>query len=90
MAVYDPPQSLLKRNVAGILDFIFAATVLGLILYQFFPRTAVNSLDGQTHTFYGLQPWATLGLLVLVIAYFVVLGRTGGTLFQRLLGMKRA
>jgi hypothetical protein len=29
-------------------------------------------------------------LLVLVIAYFIVLGRTGGTVFQRLFGMKRA
>jgi hypothetical protein len=27
-------------------------------------------------------------LLVLVIAYFIVLRRTGGTVFQRLFGMK--
>jgi hypothetical protein len=29
-------------------------------------------------------------LLPLIIAYFVVLGRTGGTVFQRLFRMKRA
>ena len=28
--------------------------------------------------------------IALIIAYFVVLGRTGGTVFQRLFGMKRA
>jgi hypothetical protein len=29
-------------------------------------------------------------LLALIIAYFVLLGRAGGTVFQRLFGMKRA
>ena len=31
-----------------------------------------------------------VAVVVLVIAYFVLLGRTGGTVFQRLFGMKRA
>jgi len=37
----------------------------------------------------GITGWPALLLLVLVIAYFVVLGRTGGTIFQRLFGMRR-
>jgi hypothetical protein len=36
---------------------------------------------------FALGPWASLTLLALIIAYFVVLGRTGGTVFQRLFGM---
>ncbi len=37
MATYVSPQRLWKRNVAGILDFILAATVFGLLLFRFFP-----------------------------------------------------
>jgi hypothetical protein len=91
MAVYDPPQSMWKRNLAGILDFVLAATVFGLLLYQFFPDHRVLANTAQAHTEkFGLGPWASLVLLALIIAYFVVLGRTGGTVFQRLFGMKRA
>jgi hypothetical protein len=39
---------------------------------------------------FGLDGWPALIALVLVVAYFAVLGRTGGTVFQRLFGMKRA
>jgi RDD family len=92
MAVYDPPQSLWKRNTAGILDFILAATVFGLLLYKFFPGNAeqMRAWNPGVNEVNGLGPWASLTLLALVIAYFVVLGRTGGTVFQRLFGMKRA
>lgn len=34
--------------------------------------------------------WGAGLLVVLIVAYFVVLGRAGGTVFQRLFGMKRA
>jgi hypothetical protein len=91
MAVYDPPQPLCKRNAAAILDFILAAGVFGLLLYQFFPdnQTVPHPGGAQTEKF-GLGPWASLALLALIVAYFVVLGRTGGTVFQRLFGMNRA
>jgi CDP-diglyceride synthetase len=91
MAVYDPPQAMWKRNLAGILDFVLAATVFGILLYQFFPKTMqVTAQNAGVKEVFGLGPWASLGLLALVVAYFIVLGRTGGSVFQRLFGMKRA
>ena len=91
MAVYDPPQPLWKRNLAAILDFALAAAVFGVLLYQVFPDYKVFPKAGGGETVrYGLSPWASLALLALIIAYFIVLGRTGGTVFQRLFGMKRA
>jgi hypothetical protein len=59
--------------------------------------SAVVRIDKNTHIVraslqlkLALSGWAALPLIVLVIAYFVVLGRTGGTVFQRLFSMKRA
>jgi hypothetical protein len=92
MAVYEPPQPLWKRNVAGILDFILAAAVFGTLLFQFFPehrQVAAPEVVGRTEIA-GIGPATTLLLLALVVVYFVVLGRTGGTVFQRLFNMKRA
>ena len=67
--------------------------VFGVLLYQFFPDqrhvTSPEVIGGKTEIF-GIGPVTTLVLLALVIGYFVVLGRTGGTVFQRLFGMKRA
>jgi hypothetical protein len=94
MAVYDPPQPLWKRNLAGILDFALVAIVGAYFLSKlpggqstaappFAPGTQVVEV-------FGIGGWATLALIVVIIAYFVVLGRTGGTIFQRLFGMKRA
>jgi hypothetical protein len=40
-------------------------------------------------TSYELGGWPVLLAFALVIAYFVILGQTGGTVFQRLFGMKR-
>jgi hypothetical protein len=39
---------------------------------------------------FGLDGWPALICIVLVVLYFVALGRSGGTVFQRLFGMKRA
>ena len=94
MAVYDPPQPLWKRNLAAILDFLLAAIVLGYVLFKFFGspvHAPVVKPDGSTVTeVFSLGPIPTLVLVLLIIAYFVVLGRAGGTVFQRLFGMKRA
>jgi hypothetical protein len=94
MAVYDPPQPLWKRNVAGILDFFLAAIVFGLLLWQLFgsaPHAPVMHANGTTTTeVFSLGPWPTLLLVAMTVVYFVALGRTGGTIFQRLFGMKRA
>ena len=92
MAIYDAPQPLWKRNLAAILDFVLAAVVFGTLLYQFFPEHRAVAhpelIAGKTEI-YGIGPVTTLVLLALVIAYFIVLGPTGETVFQRLSGMRR-
>ena len=67
--------------------------MFGILLYQLFPEhrpvAHPEALGGKTEI-YGIGPLTSLVLLALVITYFVVLGRTGGTVFQRLFSMKRA
>jgi hypothetical protein len=48
-----------------------------------------NAGGGTTTELFSLGPLPSLLLLALIISYFIVLGRTGGTVFQRILGMKR-
>ncbi len=95
MATYDPPQPMWKRNVAAILDFLLALVVLGYPLSRLSgdnlsPQPMIGPAGTKTVELIGVSGWPALVLLVLIIAYFVVLGRTGGTVFQRLFGMKRA
>ena len=93
MATYNPPQPLWKRNTAGILDFVLASVVFGAALGKIFPAAphALPKIPGATSTeLFSLSGTATILLLALIVAYFLVLGRTGGTVFQRLFGMKRA
>jgi RDD family len=93
MATYDPPQPLWKRNAAGILDFLLAFIVFGLLFSKAFGDTAATSvvLPGKTTTeMFSLTGWPLLLTVIAVVAYFVLLGRYGGTIFQRLFGMKRA
>jgi hypothetical protein len=86
VAVWDPPQPLWKRNLAGVLDFLLAFLGFGYLLFKLgLGRPASPPMIG-----FHLGPGPALLVLALVIAYFVVLGRTGGTIFQRLFGMKRA
>jgi hypothetical protein len=86
MTVYDPPQPVWKRSVAGLFDFILATMVFAVPLYQFFGVHEINQIGAR----YGLSLGGLLALAALIVAYFVVLGRTGGTVFQRLFRMKRA
>jgi len=94
MATYNPPQPMWKRNVAGILDFVLASIVFGFALGKVMPAAPhmPPKIPGATTTteLFSLSGTATILLLVLIVAYFLVLGRTGGTVFQRLFGMKRA
>jgi hypothetical protein len=91
MAFYDPPQPMWKRNVAGILDFLLSAIVFGFLLTLVFGNEpSPASAPPGAHQVFGFGPMALLLLIALIIAYFVLLGRTGGTVFQRLFGMKRA
>ncbi len=93
MAEYDPPQPLWKRNVAGILDFLLIFFVAGFVVAKMFGSDPLpDSIPGgaQPAAGFSLTGWRAVGALVLIVAYFVWLGRTGGTVFQRLFGMKRA
>jgi hypothetical protein len=93
MAKYDPPQPMWKRNVAGILDFLLALFVFGFLLNKIFGHQAhppVINNGATTTEMFGMDGWPALLCLVLILAYFILLGRTGGTVFQRLFGMKRA
>jgi hypothetical protein len=94
MANWDPPQPLWKRNAAGILDFLFAAVVFGIPLFMLF-ATSVHLEPGTYAAEHNLKVAALTGWprwlhIALIIGYFIVLGRTGGTVFQRAFGMKRA
>jgi CDP-diglyceride synthetase len=92
VAVWDPPQPLWKRNLAGVLDFLLASVGFGFLLQKLGLGSSPTPPPGMPPYWVGFQlnSWQSLLLLLLVIAYFVVLGRTGGTVFQRLFGMKRA
>jgi uncharacterized RDD family membrane protein YckC len=93
MANYDPPQPQWKRVVAGILDFLVVFLLLGFILAKIFPGGpgAPHPVPSATTVeFFSLNWQGAALLVVLIVAYFVILGRTGGTVFQRLFGMKRA
>jgi hypothetical protein len=94
VANWDPPQPLWKRNAAGILDFVFAALVFGIPLFMLFatsPAPQPGTYLAENHLkIYGLTGWPFWLLVALIIGYFIVLGRTGGTVFQRAFGMKRA
>ena len=91
MAEYDPPQPLWKRNLAGILDFALAMIVFGILSTKIFgPSKPLIPVSQNPNTSaIGLSGWALVVTVLLTVAYFVVLGRTGGTVFQRLFKMKR-
>ena len=95
MATYDPPQPLWKRNLAGILDFLLVFLGAGYLLSKIPTNQPsappfVPARGTQMVELFGIGGWSTLLLIVLIIAYFVIMGRTGGTIFQRLFGMKCA
>jgi hypothetical protein len=93
MATYNPAQPMWKRIVAGTLDFLLALYVIGFALGKIFPagpHTPTRIPGATTHELFALTGWPVFLLPLLIIAYFVVLGRTGGTVFQRLFRMKRA
>jgi hypothetical protein len=98
MATYTPPQPMWKRNLAGILDFFLAlfACVYGVSKIFATPSDGPDTFGKPFASFnfgdatYELGGWPVLLAFALIIAYFVILGQTGGTVFQRLFGMKRA
>jgi hypothetical protein len=94
MANWDPPQPLWKRITAGILDFLFAAAVFGVPLYMLFatiliPQPGTYAAEHHLKVL-SLTGWPRWLHFALIIGYFIVLGRTCGTVFQRAFRMKRA
>jgi hypothetical protein len=97
MATYKMPQPMWKRNLAGILDFFLAffACVYGVSEIFATPSGGPDTFGKPFASFnfgdatYELGGWPVLLAFALIIAYFVILGQTGGTVFQRLFGMKR-
>lgn len=96
MPTYVPPQPFWRRAVAGVLDFTAAYTLFGILIARTIgsrPSVSNASIDFKFNASgpgFGIEGWPGLLLFAFVIAYFVVLGRTGGTIFQRLFGMQRA
>jgi hypothetical protein len=88
-AVWDPPQPSWKRNLAGILDFLLAAIGLGVILNLLSPGIIFDVVGPPERAIKFGIPWQMMLLPALVVGYFAVLGGTGGTVFQRVFGMKR-
>jgi hypothetical protein len=93
MATYDPPQPIWKRNLAGILDFFLAFCTCVYLVSKIFGNLSGDSFAvvsfGMNGADFKLGGWSVVLAFALIAAYFVILGRTGGTVFQRLFGMKR-
>lgn len=91
MAEYDPPQPLWKRAVAGVLDFALAFAVFAPLGAHVFGVGHVPDFIAQRAKYvYSLSGTAFAATIALTVCYFVVLGGTGGTVFQRLFRMKQA
>jgi hypothetical protein len=71
------PTPYWRIILAAILDFFTAFFVLGSI---------IANLTGQTtEEGFSLQGWSALVFILLLIAYFIVGNRLGGTLWRRIL-----
>ena len=74
------PTPYWKVILAAVLDFLTVFFVLGLL---------IGSLTGQmTENGFNLQGGTALLFFALIIAYFVIGNRTGGTLWRRILGVR--
>ncbi len=96
MAQYEIKQPCWKRAIVGILDFhlILLAGGIGISLLtgKGVASTTISTAGGvvtKKIELFHLEGWLALLLLAVIIAYFSILGRNGGTIFQRLFGMKR-
>jgi hypothetical protein len=89
MADYDPPQPRWKRVLAGVLDLLLAVAVFLILIAQAFGGTCPDFLARKLSWCVSLDWYPLLAVAALTVSYFVVLGQTGGTVFQRLFGMRR-
>ena len=90
-----PAAPLWKRCAAAILDFLLAYNVFGLIMMLVarvvpLPGLRVGSVTYSMNlkgSLFEVKDFAALLVICLVAAYFIVLRRNGGTVFQRLFGI---
>jgi hypothetical protein len=94
---YNPPQPMWKRSTAGILDFFLAFMVCVYLSSRLIADIAHEPFFGEPVLSLGLngeniniRGVPALLAIALMVSYFTILSRTGGTVFQRLFGMKRA
>lgn len=93
MAKYDPPEPVWKRVVVFLLDFVLAFAVFAILTAEVAgtwdcPAAVLARVPGAKCV--NLSLGANVFVLGLTIVYFVVLGGTGGTVFERFFGMRRA
>lgn len=81
MLTQTEPVARWRIILAFVLDLITSFFVLGYLVGLVF--------GGATESGFALSGWRALLLLALMIAYFVVGGRTGGTIWQRVLGAQK-
>ena len=95
MAKYVPAQPFWKRPIAGLMDFVLIFYTAGFVIARLFGQNAPASTDVPASglvlksDLFRLEGLPALVLLAVIIAYFTILGRNGGTVFQRAFGMKR-
>lgn len=72
--------------LAAILDFLTAFFVLGFLVGRF-SGGLTDAPEGSVGGGFSLSGWSALILFALIVLYFVVGNRTGGTLWKRILGV---
>lgn len=71
----------MKKVFAAILDFFTIFIIGGVVI--------ANMTGGTTEGGFKLEGMPALLLFALIIAYFVVGSKTGGTIWQRVFGVKK-
>jgi hypothetical protein len=66
-----------RKVLAGILDFVLIFSVAGYLIASFTGETTQGGFQ--------LQGMSAIILFAIIVAYFMIGSRIGGTLFQRLL-----
>ncbi len=72
---------MFKKIIAAILDFLTSFFGFGYLIAKFTGDTTQNGFE--------LNGAPALLLFALVVAYFVIGNKTGGTIWQRILGTRK-
>ncbi|MBZ9653473.1 hypothetical protein [Phyllobacterium lublinensis] len=80
MSDIQQPTAHWRIILAFVLDLITAFFVFGYLV--------ATLLGGRTGDGFALSGWPALVALMLIIAYFVIGNRLGGTLWKRILGVR--